>query len=413
VIRLLALLAALAAQPLVMALAAPTGKAAARLSDSMRGAIAQLPVEAALKQRLPDSAQTLHRLLGLRPGGGRPRHHADNTLPLDVLVVDEASMIDLDLMARTFDALPPHAQVILLGDRDQLASVEAGAVLGELCQDIGYRGETLAWLAALGMDVDELPAAIDEGAPMTDCVVLLTRSHRFAAASGIGQFSRAVNDNRPDEALALLDEAAADLSWHPQWDADALWARRQPYWQAVAAGAPLTSVQQAFVAFMPLAGERRQVEAINRLVEHRLEADGLKMPGQLWYPGRPVMISHNDYGVGLFNGDIGFAVDRPEGLRVAFPAADGSWRELAPARLPAHDTVYAMTVHKSQGSEFDEVWLVLPDEEANVPDRALVYTAVTRARQRFRLVGGREMLRAAIGHALVRHSGLARRMRPT
>ncbi|TDR76682.1 exodeoxyribonuclease V subunit alpha [Paludibacterium purpuratum] len=414
VIRLLALLAALAERPLVMALAAPTGKAAARLSDSIRAAVDRLPVDAALKHRLPDGAQTLHRLLGLRPGTDRARYHAGRTLPLDVLVVDEASMIDLDLMARTFDALPPHARVILLGDRDQLASVEAGAVLGELCQEIGYRRETLAWLSQLGLDVGTLPPAVDEAAPLTDSVVLLTRSHRFAPDSGIGRFSRCINDNRPDEALALLGEAErSDLGWRAELDAEALATRRRPYWQAVQSGASLDQVWQAFVAFMPLAAERRQVEAINRLFEQQLEADGLKPAGQVWYPGRPVMISSNDYGVALFNGDIGFTIMRPEGLRVAFPAADGGWRELAPARLPEHDTVYAMTVHKSQGSEFDEVWLVLPDNGANLPDRALVYTAVTRARQTFQLVGSRDLLHAAIGKTLIRHSGLGRRMRST
>jgi exodeoxyribonuclease V alpha subunit len=414
VIRLLALLAALAERPLVMALAAPTGKAAARLTDSILGAIDRLPVDDALKRLLPDRAQTLHRLLGLRPGGGRPRHHADNTLPLDVLVVDEASMIDLALMARTFDALPPHARVILLGDRDQLAAVEVGAVLSELSQTIGYRRDTLDWLRQLGIDAVELPPADGRETPLADCVVLLTQSHRFAADSGIGLFSRAINENRPDEALALLNaDARADLSWRAAWNDDELMARRQPYWHTVQSGAPLDQVQQAFVAFMLLAAERRQVEAVNRHVERQLEAAGRKAPEQLWYPGRPVMISSNDYGVGLFNGDVGFTVARPEGLRVAFPDANGGWRELAPARLPEHDTVYAMTVHKSQGSEFDEVWLALPESDANLVDRALVYTAVTRARRSFRLVGSLDMLRTAIGHQATRHSGLAKRMQTT
>ncbi|BEV73265.1 MULTISPECIES: exodeoxyribonuclease V subunit alpha [unclassified Paludibacterium] len=414
VIRLLALLAVLSDRPLVMALAAPTGKAAARLSDAIRSAIDRLPLAQAVKDGLPKSAQTLHRLLGLRPGGHRPRHHAEHTLPLDVLVIDEASMIDLDLMARTFDALPPHARVILLGDRDQLASVEAGAVLAELCRDIGYREDTLNWLAQLGFPSTELPRAVTDAAPMADAVVLLTHSHRFSADGGIGALSRLVNDNQPDAASALLlDERQDVLGCLPALDVDRLQAGRTAYWQALDQQADLDVLQAGFVAFMPLAAERRQVAQINQLVEARLEAEGRKSPGQVWYPGRPVMISSNDYGVGLFNGDIGFTIARPEGLRVAFPSADGSWRELAPARLPEHDTVYAMTVHKSQGSEFAEVWLVLPEDTTNLPDRALVYTAITRARERFRLVGSVAMLCAAMGNTLQRHCGLADKIRST
>lgn len=411
VVRLLALLAALSDRPLVTALAAPTGKAAARLSESMRQAGSRLPLDERLKQQLPQSAQTLHRLLGLRPGAAAPRYHAGHPLPLDLLVVDEASMIDLGLMAQTVDALPAHARLILLGDRDQLASVDAGAVLEELCQQIGYRRSTLDWLTATGCDTRQLALASEQSGGLVDCIALLTHSHRFSAHSGIGALSQQVNANQPEAVLQILNqERYADIGWNAGVNADALYQKRSEYWQAVQNQTDPAVIQQAFVVFMPLVSERRQVEELNRLTEARLEREGVKPLGQTWYPGRPVMITTNDYGLDLFNGDIGFTLQRPEGLRVAFPAADGSWRELAPGRLPAHETVFAMTVHKSQGSEFDEAWLVLPPPGGLLPDRALVYTAITRARLRFEVCGSLDVLRSAIENAPQRFSGLADRV---
>jgi exodeoxyribonuclease V alpha subunit len=246
---------------------------------------------------------------------------------------------------------------------------------------------------------------------LADCVALLTHSHRFSAESGISALSQQVNAGYADAALDTLQQGNyPDLGYSEQVDAELLYQNRTNYWQTVRDLTDLNLVQQAFVAFMPLVSERRQVEQINRIVEQRLERDGLKPVGQLWYPGRPVMITTNDYGLDLFNGDIGFTRMCSDGLRVAFPLADGGWRELAPGRLPAHDTVYAMTVHKSQGSEFSETWLVLPEGGSALLDRALVYTAITRARTQFRICGSLATLYAAIGHAPARFSGLARRL---
>lgn len=410
VVKLLALLAGLSPRPLVMAMAAPTGKAAARLAESVRGARERLAVDEAALRQLPQQAQTLHRLLGLRPGAAAPRHHPGNPLPLDVLVVDEASMIDLSLMARTVEALPSQARLILLGDRDQLASVDAGAVLGDLCADIHYRPETLDWLrASCGETLAATPGA---GGKLTDCVALLTHSHRFGAASGIGELARRVNAGDGPASWAVLQDAAwPDVAATPALDAAEVLARWQPYWRAVRAGAPLAERQRAFAGFMLLAAERRQVDAFNRRIEQQLEADGDKPAGRDWYPGRPVMINENDYGLGLFNGDIGFAVQREAGLRVAFPGDDGGWREFAPGRLPQHDTVYAMTVHKSQGSEFGEVCLQLPDTAGPVLNRALVYTAITRARDRFIVAGAQAVWEQAAAAAPPRHSGLADKLK--
>ena len=405
VVRLLALIASLSPRPLVMAMAAPTGKAAARLSESVQKARDALPVAEAVRGQLPGQAQTLHRLLGLRPGQARPRYHAGQPLPLDVLVVDEASMIDLELMARTVDALPPHARLVLLGDRDQLPSVDAGAVLADLCGRVAYRPATRQWLAeASGETLPETPDALGK---LADCVMLLTHSHRFRADSGIGELARSVNAGEGEAAWRVLQEGRFDdIELRPALDETALMAGRRDYLQAIRAGAPLDEAQAAFGRFMALAGERRQVAQINAAMERSLEAEGLKQPGRDWYPGRPVMIAANDYGLGLFNGDIGFAVARDVGVRVAFPMPDGEWREFAPGRLPEHDTVFAMTVHKSQGSEFDEVWLALPDRPGNVLDRPLVYTAITRARRRFVLAGAKPVWDDAVSRVNVRYSGL-------
>ncbi|WP_434630472.1 exodeoxyribonuclease V subunit alpha [Chromobacterium sp. CV08] len=410
VVRLLALLAAASPRPLVMAMAAPTGKAAARLSESVRAARERLDVDESVRRQLPAKAETLHRLLGLRPGAGQPRHHDGNPLPLDVLVVDEASMIDLAMMANTVAALPSQARLVLLGDRDQLSSVEAGAVLGELCARIGYRDDTLGWLARVAGGT--LPQDGVDGGALTDCVALLTRSHRFGADSGIGELARRVNGGDGAASLRLLqDDGWADIGLRDAADDDALLAMRAEYLQTVAAGAGPDEVQRAFAAFMLLAAERRQVADCNRRIERRLEERGVKQPGRDWYPGRPVMIGENDYGLGLFNGDIGFALQRPAGLRVLFPSDDGGWREFAPGRLPAHDTVFAMTVHKSQGSEYDEVWLQLPPQAGGLLNRALLYTAVTRARTRFAAIGAGEVWLDGVGLAPRRDSGLADRLR--
>jgi len=417
VVRLLAALAALSPRPLVMAMAAPTGKAAARLTESVRAARDRLPVADAVRAQLPDKAQTLHRLIGLVPGTARPRQHAANPLPLDVLVVDEASMVDLSLMAQTVAALPSHARLILLGDRDQLASVEAGAVLGDICSRQAWRSDTAQRLVAAGV---ALPGVIDDNAILADSVVVLQKSHRFGADSGIGRLARAVNAAALDEVHALLaQQALADIRQQPALpDAAGLLAQRADYWQALAQldadvdAADWAPLFAAFHRFMLLAAERHTVAAINAQIEAELEKLGRKAVGSDWYAGRPVMVTRNDYGIGLFNGDIGLTVMRGGRLRVVFPTTDGGWREVAPARLPEHDTVYAMTVHKSQGSEFASVWLALPAAPSAVLTRALVYTAITRARDMFVLAGNPAVLEAGVLNAPPRQSGLAERLWP-
>lgn len=446
VVRLLALLQHLAAQaggrPLRIRLAAPTGKAAARLNESIRNAVATLPLPQlvgaqaadALHQSIPTEVTTLHRLLGSRPDTRRFRHHAGQPLPLDVLVVDEASMIDLEMMAAVLDALPPQARLVLLGDRDQLASVEAGAVLGELCARARrghYTPATAAWLAEVaGASID--PGLIDPaGTPLDQAVAMLRHSHRFDAGSGIGQLAAAVNAGQPAEARRVLGAGRADVarlaieSDPAGWEQLLIDGRGGPgqggdragyrhYLEVLHRGRPsldaagdsqawdrwAREVLAAFAGFQLLCAVRAGpwgVEGLNARIAALLMARGLIPAAEGWYPGRPVLVTRNDYSLGLMNGDVGIALMRPRGpgeapaLRVAFPSSDGEGghdggvRWVLPSRLQAVETVYAMTVHKSQGSEFNHAALVLPPEMNPVLTRELVYTGITRARTWFTL----------------------------
>ena len=415
VVRILALLLGQRAD-LRIALAAPTGKAAARMEEAVRAAKARTPLADAVRERIPDEASTLHRLLGARPGRARFRHDAERPLPLDALVVDEASMIDLALMAKLVAALPPRARLVVLGDRDQLASVEAGAVLGDLCGDVpgfsdGFRRHVER------ITGDRLPAGHASASPLADAVVLLTRSHRFAAGSAIGRLAAAVNRGDAATVQAVLGDARSEgLGWRKGESATAhaagAVAAYAPYLAQVQSGAALADAFAAFRRFRVLCAHRRGpwgVETMNRLVEEELRRRMLVEAGTAWYLGRPVLVTQNDYALGLYNGDVGLAVPDPDEdgrLRVAFEVEGGGVRLLMPSRLPAHEPVWAMTVHKSQGSEFDRVLLVLPDEDSPLMTRELVYTAITRARDGVEIAGDDTILLAAVERRLVRSSGL-------
>lgn len=453
VVRLLALL--LAHDPdCRIALAAPTGKAAARMSEALRLRAGSLPP--ALRERLPTEAATLHRLLKLRPpgrgSGPRATWHAGHPLPLDVLVVDEASMLDLSLAARLFDALPPDARLVLLGDQDQLASVESGAVFAELGADPGLGDATRTVLAAAcGLPVSALqPPAPRAPTGLRDSVVWFDRNHRFAADSAIGRLARQVRDGdaagavrslqesagAPDRvellpdggqapgaaALRLLQDGVAGYLQALRALLDGLAPDEAPTPEAVAA------LLRAFDAHRTLCALRvgpRGASALDRMLERharqqlgpRAAADA----GSPWYAGRPVMVLRNDPLLRLFNGDIGLALPaRRAGAAAAAPAARFEvWfpdarrgvRAVAPVRLPEHAGAWALTVHQSQGSEFDAVTVVLPAEPHRVMSRELLYTAVTRARHRVSLVGTPAVVEAAVRAPTRRHSGLVARLR--
>ena len=386
-------------QHLAIGLAAPTGKAAARMAEAIRNAKAELPVSEAIKAALPEQARTLHRLLGSRGDSPVVRHHAGNPLALDVLVVDEASMVDLALMAKLLDALPPQARLILLGDKDQLCAVEAGAVFAELCEGRG--------------------AGAEGGSRLGDGVVLLTHSHRFAGDSGIGELARRINTGDAAGTLRLLGESRADLAWQPEPSPQALLERLEqgygPYLGVAQQGDPATAFA-AFNAFRALTAQREGswgVSGLNEALEARFKRQ-LRLPArERWYPGRAVMVRQNDYALGLFNGDIGICLASDQGLRVYFEsgdAADQGYRPFAPARLPSHDSAFAMTVHKSQGSEFAEVLLVLPDQPSPLLTRALFYTGITRAKHRVEIWGQAARLAEAVNTRAERAAGLAERL---
>lgn len=502
VIRLLALLQAQAlggsgadGRALRIRLAAPTGKAAARLNESIAAQVADLdlshlPEPERVRDAIPVAVSTLHRLLGARPDTRRFRYNGEQPLPLDVVVVDEASLIDVDLMAALFEALPPRARLILIGDKDQLASVEAGAVLGTLCARAdsgGYSEATRRWLQeASGEAIDDRFVS-SKPRQLEQSIAALRFSYRFGADSGIGRFARAVNAGEPGQALEVLrDPAFPDLQLvtgqHSETDSEAdseaadsdadsdsgsgseadsavaaraatatATARQQSagptastqatalaaiarlatagidtapghldWLTAIDATRPAPDADQAafdawavallarrgaFQLLTPLQSGPFGVPALNALIEAQLAADGIidAQPGNAahWYEGRPVLVTANDYNLGLMNGDMGITLRVPERgrnregvpgdpqvLRIAFARGDdpSGVRWLLPTRLPRCQTVFAMTVHKAQGSEFGHAALVLPDRSSPVLTRELIYTAATRASRQFSIV---------------------------
>ncbi|MBF0182034.1 MAG: exodeoxyribonuclease V subunit alpha [Magnetococcales bacterium] len=420
VARLLALLQSLAlareGRPLRIRLAAPTGKAAARLGESIATAIGKLTWRnEALGERvsaaIPRKVTTLHQLLGRRRESRHFRHDADHLLWIDVLVIDEASMVGLELLAAVLAALPADARLILLGDKDQLAAVDAGSPLGELCRRASgghYTPAIREWLReACGQELDE--TWIDpQGSALDQAVVMLRDTYRFAAGSGIGRLAMAVNAGDPAAIAALWGEGFPDLHWVSLADGEAMLrdltvAGYRVYLEAMARGRPAGEGDQAALdrwgaavlrvhgGFQVLCAMRQGpwgVEGLNRRIARHLRAAGLIPADVGWYAGRPVMITRNDYDLGLMNGDIGVTLEVPVAggwvTRVVFPAATGV-RWFAPARLADVETVYALTVHKSQGSEFSQVVLVLPDRFNPVLTRELIYTGITRARDVFTL----------------------------
>ncbi|SAK61155.1 exodeoxyribonuclease V subunit alpha [Caballeronia catudaia] len=441
-----------AAPDLRIALAAPTGKAAQRMQEALIERADKLPPE--LAARLPRTSFTLQRLLGVQ-ADGRFRHHCDNPLPYDVIVVDEASMIDVALAAHLLEAVAPSSRLVMLGDKDQLSAVEAGAVFAELSAEPSFSHAGIARIAsALGLDTkrlqralphagadvptsepqlglfDEPPEAPDPESALTDCVVWLEKNYRFGLDSDIGRLSIAVRNGDDEAALHALDpagERAAALFD----DGDAALSERTltrlakgfaPYAQALSAvlegeESDHARLFDALNRFRVLCATRkgpRGVDEVNARIAAKVrEQAGIALAlGAQWFAGRPVIVTRNDYALGLFNGDIGIALPGADGfLRVAFRTADGALRYVSPAALPPHDTAFALTVHKSQGSEFEHAALVLPGVFVRVLSRELVYTAITRAKRRIDVFGSAAIFAQAVREPTRRDSGLAARMR--
>ena len=388
-----ALLALLAEQSgegrLRIALAAPTGKAAARLQEAVEAEVAKLPdVD---RERLGGlHAVTLHRLLGVRPDSSvRFRHHRDNRLPHDVIVVDETSMVSLTMMARLLEAVRPDTRLILVGDPDQLTSVEAGAVLADMVEGLGAR-------------TDQQIAA-------------LHTSHRFGRT--IGRLAEAVREGDADEVLSVLEAGGDHVEFvHEEDPSPRLRELTLPHALSLLQAAEAGDAAAALVALDQqrlLCAHREGLYGVrhwNHLVERWIgEATGEPV-WSAWYPGRPLLITANDYGLRIYNGDVGVAVRHPElGLR-AYVAATGETLHFAVSRLGQAETMHAMTIHKSQGSQADQVIVLLPPPESRLLTRELFYTAITRARERVVVVGSPDDVRAAVARRAVRATGLRRRL---
>jgi exodeoxyribonuclease V alpha subunit len=413
-----------------IALAAPTGKAAARMLEAIRERAQHLSLE--VQTRLPTQSSTVHRLLGVTPASGTFRHDTDNPLAIDVLVVDEASMLDLALATKLLEAVPATARIVLLGDKDQLAAVEAGAVFAELCADPTLSRACITRLAALtGISATRIvPAPPLAVTPLHDHVVWFTENFRFARDSGIGRLAADIRDGNAGRALEGLAAAGApDVGWIEDGGGtpasstiDAIRTGYRAYFSALHEGAAdPAAIFSAFGRFRVLCAERggpRGVAGINEVLSRDLrqarEGESGSATRTEWQIGRPVMVLRNDYVLKLFNGDVGIVLPDATGAPlVYFPdsAVEGGFRAVAPVRLPEHETAFASTVHKAQGSEFDRVLLLLPAQPSRVVTRELVYTAVTRARAHVTLVTGSEVLAQAIASPTHRYSGLMARLR--
>ena len=416
VARVLALLLTLRPDTRV-ALAAPTGKAAARLEESIAEQRRSLRVDEDVRARIPGTASTLHRLLGYHPARGTYRYDGEHPLACDVLVVDEASMVDLLMMEALLAAVPRDARLILVGDQDQLASVDAGFVFGDLCDAASDPEAVSPAFAAYYRELAgvDLPRA-EHATRLSDSLVELRKSFRFGGRPGIADLAGAIRDGDAARALAVLDDSEMGSVRRvdpPADPADVV--------AALVADAALlaeeddpASALAALSRFRVLAATHRGacgVEILNRVVERKLAELGHPV-SEPWYHGRPVMVTANDYSVGLFNGDVGVSFHRKgQRAEVWFAGSEGRPRAVLPARLPRHETAWAMTVHKSQGSEFGRIVVVLPRLDSPLLTRELLYTAVTRARDSVLIVGGAEAVRRAVEHRAERVSGLRDRLR--
>lgn len=406
--------------------AAPTGKAASRLTESLSLAIEQLNFQSLNIDR---EAVTLHRLLGARSDNLSFIYHKKNPLHIDVLVIDEASMVDLNMMARVIDALPNSARLILLGDKDQLSSVEAGAVFGDLCEFIesGYSASRASELSELTDYA--IPSHQQTSITIADSLCLLQKSYRFDDSSGIGLLATAVKEGKHQQVKKLLVAGTyPDIAYHrcstaSEYEAVILDSVKQyqVYLSAITAetvpdAAHILALYAKYRLLCALREGMFGVTGLNKQIESVLQKNKLieLNNNEVWYVGRPVMILRNSASLGLYNGDIGIALrsDKKGGkLRVYFPFPDGTIKGFSPFRLPQHETAYVMTVHKSQGSEFDNVNIILPVDYSPLLNRSLLYTAITRAKKTVSIYATDSILTKAVKTQTERQSGLVDRLK--
>ena len=427
------LLALLLEQPsgenLRVKLAAPTGKAAARLQEALSHAVAGLACSEAVKMRLQakDLTTTIHRLLGVIPNSTKFRHDARNPLPVDGVVVDEASMVSLALMAKLLAALKPDARLVLVGDQNQLPPVDAGNALGDLCRAAAINGFSKEFQGDYELCGGEalVENKISANKHLADTVIQLQTNHRSGEMVSLNEIGVVVNSGNADAAINLLRKPAAPaLAWEPLPTASSLKAALRDavvtHFGAVLKSASPAAALAALAKFRILCAVREGAfgtENINRLAEEILAEAGLVASDKInsgSYAGKPLMVTANNYALKFFNGDTGVAWPDGGGASlIYFSDEAGGIRAVARERLPEHEAVFALTIHKSQGSEFDHVLIVLPDKASPVLTRQLFYTGLTRARKSVRILASETILRAAIATPMRRMSGLTEALRPT
>lgn len=406
-------------------LAAPTGKAAARIGESIKAAKKTLNCNDNIIDAIPSEAYTIHRMLKTVPGSPYFYHNAENPLAADIVVVDEVSMVDLALMSKLISAVRNDARIILIGDRDQLASVEAGFVMADICDGDNihlfskYFCKQFEKIACCKMDVSRKKLKDRPG--LYDCMVVLKKSYRFTDTSGIGKFSRSVNNGKFDEIFSVIESNRDQVKWKKiSGTADLLKALPKEVINGYSDYLNCPDPQRAlelFDRFRILCAVKfgsLGITEINRLTEKILHQSDLIELDNLstypWYKGRPVLILRNDYNLELFNGDIGITMPDPDSknkdLYVYFPGVSGKPKRFLPHRLPEHETAYAMTVHKSQGSEFESVLIILPSQDYPVLTRELLYTGITRAKNDISIWGRKEIIKSTILRKIKRSSGL-------
>jgi len=418
--------------PLRILLAAPTGKAALRLQQAI--------IETGLVQKglEPLQAATLHRMLGHIPNSPYFRHHAENPLAADIIVIDEASMVDLPLMAKLMLAVPDSARFILLGDRNQLASVQPGSVLGDICNTEIMTGfstlfkRIIADITGSAVMPSSVTDKSETASRLQDSFVELVHSYRFGSESSIARLGRAVKDGDGEGALDILHTSADEsISWleipaptelEKALQESQLVKNFKTMEQAVEPG-PCFSLLENYRLLCGLRQGPFGTARVNQILEELFSREirngfanqfpGLGSDGKSSLPVRPIMVTRNDYNLGLFNGDIGIIMPDPvnkKSVQAFFRDDSGMVRTIAPSLLPGHETAFAMTVHKSQGSEFNRLVLILPDRDSPVLTRELLYTAITRAREKVEIWGRKEIFATAVKRKIKRTSGLAQKL---
>ena len=395
-------------QALRISLAAPTGKAAMRMSESIRESIQREgdKFNAEIKEQLSQDATTLHRLLGYIPNSIEFRFNKQNPLASDIVIIDEASMIDLALMTKLFEAIPKQAKIILLGDKDQLSSVETGSVFTDLCaltnnQYDANRVDYLQKTTQPHLEKNQLIIK-DQSAPIDNHIICLLKSWRFDNSSGIGKLSTAVNQGNTTEALAILKNKKfpdVGLLLPTKFTIKQLLAPWQHYLQTLKSEASVDELFTAFNHFRILSALRKGLNGstyLNTQLEKQFSQQKQLYTGKRWYHGRPIMITENSYRIGLFNGDIGITLlDNKGEAKVWFQTNEGL-KAFSPVRLPQHETAWVMTIHKSQGSEFERVLMILPTEDTPILSKQLIYTGITRAKKQLKIISDTAILRLGI-----------------